>query len=162
MLTTASLTSGFRLREQWSGRRAAVAGVLAGGIGSTAVVLALGLVPLDARNVIAVGGILIGNSMSAATLAGRSLPTRDTFAAIDGRECRLVNTRALSQLSVRQSGTLSCGSGGGGCVHVAHDRAALSVLSPAPGPLWPRRLPGRGCEEPGRLRRLRRLQPPRL
>ncbi len=75
MLTTASLTSGARLRELWSGRKAALAGVLAGGIAATALVLALGLVPFDARNIVAVGGILIGNSMSAATLSGRNFRT---------------------------------------------------------------------------------------
>ncbi|MFH5823814.1 ABC transporter permease [Georgenia sp. AZ-5] len=75
MLTTASLTSGSRLGELWSGRRAALAAVLVGGLVSTAVVLALGLVPFDARNVVAVGGILIGNSMSAATLSGRNFRT---------------------------------------------------------------------------------------
>lgn len=75
MLTTASLTSGARLRELWGGRRAALAGVLAGGIAATALVLALGLVPFDARNIVAVGGILIGNAMSAATLSGRNFRT---------------------------------------------------------------------------------------
>lgn len=75
MFTTASLTAGARLRELWQGRAAALAGVLAGGIGSVTAVLALGLVPFDARNVVAIGGILIGNAMTAATLSGRNFRT---------------------------------------------------------------------------------------
>ncbi len=75
MFTTASLTAGARLRELWRGRAAAFAGVLAGGVGSVAAVLSLGLVPLDARNAVAVGGILIGNAMTAATLSGRNFRT---------------------------------------------------------------------------------------
>jgi putative ABC transport system permease protein len=75
MFTTASLTAGSRLRELWRGRTAALLGVLAGGIGSAGAVLALGLVEVDARNVVAVGGILIGNAMTAATLSGRNFRT---------------------------------------------------------------------------------------
>ncbi len=72
MLTTASLTAMSRVRELWHGRRAAVLGVLAGGVATLVVVFGLRLVDLEARYVVAVGGIVIGNSMSAATLAGRN------------------------------------------------------------------------------------------
>ncbi|MGM0385256.1 MAG: ABC transporter permease [Actinomycetota bacterium] len=75
MFTTASLTAGSRLRELWRGRTAALLGVLAGGIGSAGAVLALGLVEIDARYVVAIGGILIGNAMTAATLSGRNFRT---------------------------------------------------------------------------------------
>ena len=72
MLTTASWTSAGRLRELWHGRRAAVAGVLAGAAVTLVLVFALRLVDLEVRYLIAVAGIIIGNSMSAATLAGRN------------------------------------------------------------------------------------------
>lgn len=72
MLSTASFTSAGRLAELWHGRRAAVAGVVAGAATALLAVLALGLVAFDARHVIAVAGIVVGNAMSAATLAGRN------------------------------------------------------------------------------------------
>ena len=72
MLTTASWTSAGRLRELWHGRRAAVSGVLAGAAVTLVLVFALRLVDLEVRYLIAVAGIIIGNSMSAATLAGRN------------------------------------------------------------------------------------------
>jgi putative ABC transport system permease protein len=72
MASTASWTASHRLEALWHGRRAAVAGVLAGSTVSLAAVFGLRLVDLEVRYVVAVGGILIGNSMSAATLAGRN------------------------------------------------------------------------------------------
>lgn len=72
MLTTASLTSSGRLAELWHGRRAAVTGVVSGAAVALVAVLALRLVAFDARHVIAVAGIVVGNAMSAATLAGRN------------------------------------------------------------------------------------------
>jgi putative ABC transport system permease protein len=72
MLTTASLTAMGRTRELWHGGRAAVLGVLAGGLVTLVAVFGLHLVDLQVRYVVAVGGIVIGNSMSAATLAGRN------------------------------------------------------------------------------------------
>jgi putative ABC transport system permease protein len=72
MLSTASLTSVGRLRELWHGRRAAVAGVLAGAAAGLLAIFGLGLVDLEVRYLIAVAGIIIGNAMSAATLSGRS------------------------------------------------------------------------------------------
>ncbi len=68
MLTTASWTSAGRTRELWHGRRAAVVGVVAGSLVSLGVVFALGLAALEARYVVATGGIVIGNAMSASTL----------------------------------------------------------------------------------------------
>ncbi len=72
MLTTASWTSARRTSELWHGRRIAVAGVLAGALSALVVIFALRLVDLEVRNLVAVAGIIIGNSMSAATLSGRN------------------------------------------------------------------------------------------
>ncbi len=72
MLTTASWTARGRLRGQWGGARAAVAGVVAGSTAALGAILALRLVEIDAREVVAVGGIVVGNTMTAATLAGRN------------------------------------------------------------------------------------------
>lgn len=72
MLTTASWTAGGRIKELWQGRRAATMGVLAGSTVAVSVVFALQLVPFGVRYLVAIGGIVIGNSMSAATLAGRN------------------------------------------------------------------------------------------
>lgn len=72
MLSTASWTAMGRLRELWHGRRTAVLGVLAGALLTLVVIFGLRLVDLQVRYVVAVGGIIIGNSMSAATLAGRN------------------------------------------------------------------------------------------
>lgn len=72
MLLTASWTAAGRLSELWHGRRAAVAGVLAGASVSLAMVLALRLVEPEPRYLVAVAGIVIGNAMSAATVSGRN------------------------------------------------------------------------------------------
>jgi putative ABC transport system permease protein len=72
MLTTASLTSMGRTRDLWHGRRAAALGVVAGSTASLLAISALHLVSLDARHVVATGGIVIGSTMTAATLSGRN------------------------------------------------------------------------------------------
>jgi putative ABC transport system permease protein len=72
MLSTASWTASGRLRELHRGRRTAVVGVLVGALVTLVVIFALRLVAPEARYVIAVGGIIVGNSMTAATLAGRN------------------------------------------------------------------------------------------
>jgi putative ABC transport system permease protein len=72
MLTTASWTSARRIAGLWRGRRIAVAGVLAGAATALVVIFGLQLVTLEVRNLVAVAGIVIGNSMTAATLAGRN------------------------------------------------------------------------------------------
>ncbi|MDQ4052024.1 MAG: ABC transporter permease [Actinomycetota bacterium] len=72
MVTTASWTAAGRLHELRHGRRIAVAGVLAGAALALVVIFALRLVELEVRYLVAVAGIVIGNSMSAATLAGRN------------------------------------------------------------------------------------------
>jgi putative ABC transport system permease protein len=72
MLSTASWTAMRRLDGLWHGRRTAVAGVLAGASTTLVVVFTLRLVDFEVRNLVAVGGIIIGASMTAATLAGRN------------------------------------------------------------------------------------------
>lgn len=72
MLTTASFTAGTRLGELPRGRSLALVGVLCGASVSLVLVFALRLVDLEARYVVAVAGIIIGNAMSAATLSGRN------------------------------------------------------------------------------------------
>nr|WP_300337919.1 ABC transporter permease [Actinomyces sp.] len=71
MLTTASLTSGRRLRELPGGRRASAVGIVAGASVTVLLVLGLHLVAWETRYLVSVAGVIIGNSMSAATLAGR-------------------------------------------------------------------------------------------
>jgi putative ABC transport system permease protein len=72
MLSTASWTAQGRLAGLWHGRRSAVLGVLAGATASLVVIFGLRLVDLEVRYLVAVGGIIIGNAMTAATLAGRN------------------------------------------------------------------------------------------
>jgi putative ABC transport system permease protein len=72
MLTTASTTASGRTRELWRGREAAVLGVVSGALVSLGAIFALHLADLEARYVVATGGIVIGNAMSAATLSGRN------------------------------------------------------------------------------------------
>ncbi len=72
MLTTASWTAMGRLAELWNGRRTAALGVLAGALVTLVVIFGLRLVDLQVRYLVAVGGIIIGNSMTAATLSGRN------------------------------------------------------------------------------------------
>jgi putative ABC transport system permease protein len=72
MATTASWTSARRISELWHGRRIAVTGVLSGAATALVVIFGLRLVDVDVRDLVAVAGIVIGNSMSAATLSGRN------------------------------------------------------------------------------------------
>lgn len=72
MLSTASWTSSRRLRALWHGRRSAVVGVVAGAATALILIFALRLIDLEVRYVVATAGIIIGNAMSAATLAGRT------------------------------------------------------------------------------------------
>lgn len=71
MLSTATWTSGGRLRGLWQARRTALVGVLTGALTSLGLVLALRLVAWDVRYVVAVAGIVTGAAMSATTLSGR-------------------------------------------------------------------------------------------
>lgn len=86
MLATASWTSMGRLSELRHGRQLAAYGVLAGATVTLVAIFGLQLVDLQARYVVAVGGIIIGNSMSAATLSGRNFlrGSRARAAEIEG------------------------------------------------------------------------------
>lgn len=86
MLTTASATSGGRVRELHDGRRAAATGIVVGSAVTVALIFSLRLIPFDARYLVSVGGIIIGNSMSGATLAGRMFlrTVRDRAAEVEG------------------------------------------------------------------------------
>lgn len=72
MLTTASFTAAGRVRELHRGRTIAALGVVSGAAFALVAIFALRLVDTGATYVIAVAGIVIGNSMTAATLAGRN------------------------------------------------------------------------------------------
>lgn len=76
MLSTAVWTAGRRLRDLQGSRQAFLAVALACTTGAAAVlvvVFALGVLPLTARYVVALGGIVMGGTMTSATLAGRHL-----------------------------------------------------------------------------------------
>lgn len=75
MLTMASATSAGRLAALDGGRSAAALAVVAGAVISVGAVFALGMMPHTARDVIAIGGIVTGNAMTAATLSGRQFRT---------------------------------------------------------------------------------------
>lgn len=75
MLSMASWTSAQRIRGMPGGAQAAVLGVAAGAVVAVGLVFGLGMMPWSTRNLIAIGGIIIGSSMTAATLAGRHFRT---------------------------------------------------------------------------------------
>ena len=81
MITMASTTSGGRLRSLDGGRSAAALGIIMGATFAVTLVFALGMMPFEARMVIAVGGIVIGNAMTAVTLAGRGFASGATHRA---------------------------------------------------------------------------------
>lgn len=72
MMTVAALTAAGRLKELYRGRVAAIAGVVIAATISIALVLGLRMMEFEVRYVIAIGGIVIGNSMSGVTLTGRN------------------------------------------------------------------------------------------
>jgi putative ABC transport system permease protein len=73
MLATATWTAGGRLKDLDGARRAAVISCTSGAAVALGVVFALGVLPFSARYIVALGGIIIGNTMTGATLAGRHL-----------------------------------------------------------------------------------------
>ena len=94
MLTTASLTSMGRTRELWRGRTAAVLGVVAGSLVSLGAIFALHLAALDARYVVAIGGIVIGNTMTRRDPVGPQLPPGLQGARTRGRGLALPRRHA--------------------------------------------------------------------
>jgi putative ABC transport system permease protein len=73
MLVTASRTAGRRLREMPGAGRAVVLSSVAGAVPTLAVIFGTGAVALSARYLVALGGIVLGGTMTACTLAGRQL-----------------------------------------------------------------------------------------
>ena len=73
MLGTATWTATHRLAGFERAARAVVVSCSAGGVVALGLVFAIGVVPASPRYVVALGGIVIGNTMTGATLAGRHL-----------------------------------------------------------------------------------------
>ena len=73
MLTTASWTATSRLRAFGRVGRAVTVCCISGAAVSLITVFALGVLPFNARYIVALSGIVIGGSMTGATLAGRHL-----------------------------------------------------------------------------------------
>lgn len=71
MLTTASLTSGKHARRLFKGRTAASLGIFAGAALTVTAIFALRMVEFTTQNLIAVGGIIIGGTMTVTTLTAR-------------------------------------------------------------------------------------------
>lgn len=72
MLSTASWTSFSRLRGIPDAGKAVVIGVFVGALLTISLIFSMQLVEWKTSNVVAVAGIVIGNTMSAATLTGRN------------------------------------------------------------------------------------------
>lgn len=78
MFTVATVTSARRIGWSWY-RLGIVAAGMGAGVGTTLTVVFLtGAIELSPRYALAIGGIVIGNSMSTATLAGRHLAQQTT------------------------------------------------------------------------------------
>jgi UDP-glucose/iron transport system permease protein len=73
MLTTATRTAGRRLRDLDGATVAVLAASLAGALCTLVVAFATGAVAFQVRYVVALGGITLGGTMTACTLAGRQL-----------------------------------------------------------------------------------------
>ncbi|HEY6746647.1 MAG TPA: ABC transporter permease [Mycobacteriales bacterium] len=73
MLTTATRTAGRRLRELDGALTAVLVASLAGALGTLVVAFGTGAVAFQVRYVVALGGITLGGTMTACTLAGRQL-----------------------------------------------------------------------------------------
>lgn len=73
MLATAARTAAGRLRGLDRAGRAVLVSCLAGGVPTLAVVFGTGALHLSPRYLVALGGIVLGGTMTACTLAGRNL-----------------------------------------------------------------------------------------
>jgi putative ABC transport system permease protein len=73
MLATATRTASRRLREMPGAGRAVVLSSLAGAVPTLGVVFGTGALELSTRYVVALGGIVLGGTMTACTLGGRQL-----------------------------------------------------------------------------------------
>src|ERR1700744_1241063 len=108
MFGVASVTAARRL--EWSWRRfGIVSGSMALGIAVTAVIVfGTGAIELTSRYALAIGGIVIGNSMTIATLAGRRFAeaTNDHWEEVEGW-LALGAPRRESTLSIARSAVFS-------------------------------------------------------
>jgi putative ABC transport system permease protein len=73
MLATATRTAARRLREMPGAGRAVLLSSLAGAVPTLGVIFGTGAVELSTRYVVALGGIVLGGTMTACTLGGRQL-----------------------------------------------------------------------------------------
>jgi putative ABC transport system permease protein len=73
MLTTATLTAASRLRALEHARPSAVTACVTGAVVALGLVFGIGVLPFNTRYVVALSGIVIGATMTGATLAGRHL-----------------------------------------------------------------------------------------
>ena len=73
MMGTATWTAARRLRGLHQAGRAVVLSCVTGAVAALTVVFAVGVLPFSARYLVAAGGIVIGGTMTGATLAGRHL-----------------------------------------------------------------------------------------
>jgi putative ABC transport system permease protein len=69
--TVAPRLAGLPVQGRWRRPAAAAAAVTSGAVVTGTVVFATGALPLQVRNLVAVGGITVGGAMTASTLAGR-------------------------------------------------------------------------------------------
>ncbi|WP_433038358.1 ABC transporter permease [Actinomycetospora sp. CA-053990] len=73
MISTATWTATRRLQGLEGAGRAVVVSCVAGAAATLGIVFAVGVLPFSARYLVAAGGIVIGGTMTGATLAGRGL-----------------------------------------------------------------------------------------
>jgi putative ABC transport system permease protein len=73
MLSVAIWTAGGRVQSLAASRQRVAIACTSGALAALVVVFGLGVLPLQSRYVVALGGIVIGSTMTAATLAGRRL-----------------------------------------------------------------------------------------
>ena len=86
MFTVAAVTAARRLTWSW-GRFGLVSGAMGAGIAATlAIVFATGAIAFTPRYALAIGGIVIGNAMTVATLAGRRFTqsVNDSWEEVEG------------------------------------------------------------------------------
>ncbi|MBT2596606.1 ABC transporter permease [Arthrobacter sp. ISL-72] len=105
MFTVATVTAARRLVWSWQ-RFGAVAATMAAGICVTlAVVFGTGAIEFSPRYVLAIGGIVIGNSMSIAVLAGRRFfeAVREQWDQVEGWLALGATARRATLMQARQS-----------------------------------------------------------
>ncbi|MDO4916516.1 MAG: ABC transporter permease [Rothia sp. (in: high G+C Gram-positive bacteria)] len=83
MLTTATLTSGKHARTLFHGRKAAGLGITVASIFTIAAIFLLRLVDFSTQNLMAMGGIIIGGTMTIVTLTARNFTDRANTRALE-------------------------------------------------------------------------------